>query len=226
MIHEPINALAWSFGALAMYAFAIKSGRSYRRTRNPLARMYYALGLTFGTALLFFGLPGLVTRDIHTLRITYFFADLFVQVSLQVQVWLLWFLGMRSHVRLSYLYLVTIPFSAALMTLQAMTSHVAVTNAPYMIVYADQSAVLILKSIIYAAIALPIGYFFVRETPRQTSLKAKTQSFMAGMTFIVICLAAITNNVFDNGSDTPRSSAVVATFFAVFLLVQLLGRRL
>ncbi len=141
---------------------------------------------------------------------------------MQVQVWLLWFLGLRSYVRLDYLYLVTIPFSAVLMTLQALTSQVTVDRSPYIIAYTDQMPVLILKSIIYVAIAMPIGYFLIRQVPKQTSFKSKLKSFVAGMTFIVICMAATSNNIFDKGNDTPDSIAVVFTFFIVFVIVQLL----
>jgi hypothetical protein len=221
-MHAPINAVAWSVGALALYIFSVRGLRSYRITRNPLARMYSVLGITFGTALFFFGVPALLTQDLRVLRYSYFFADLFVQISMQVQVWLLWFLGLQRRARLDYLYLMTIPFSAVLMTLQAMTSHVEISRSPYLVVYTDKPAVLILKSIIYVAIALPIGYFLIRQAPRQTSFRPRVKSFIAGMTFIVICLAATSNNIFDKGSDTPASATVVLTFFIIFAVVQLL----
>ena len=222
MTQVPINALAWSVGALALYIFVFRSWRTYRVTRNPLAQIYTLLALTFGTALFFFGVPALFTQNTHILRYTYFLADLFVQISMQVQVWALWFLGLRNYVRLDYIYMVTIPFSAVLMTLQAMTSHVSVSYSPYIITYSDQPVVLVLKSIIYVTIALPIGYLLLRQVPKQTSLKSKAKSLVAGMTFIVICLAATSNNIFDKGSDTPGSAAVVLTFFIVFVVVQLI----
>lgn len=226
--HVPVNAIAWSLGSLSSYVFTFKSWRSYRVTRNPLGRMYCVLGLTFGTALFFFGVPGLFTRDVHILRVTYFLADLFVQISMQVQLWLLWFLGLRNRVRLVYLYLISIPFSAVLMTLQAMTSHVSVSQSPYLIVCTDQTAVLVLKSIIYVVIALPVGYFFVRQAPHQVTLPTKIKTFLTGATFITVCLAATANNIFDKGSDTAGSAAVISLFFIIFLLVELLrpsGRR-
>lgn len=221
MIHVPINAVSWTIGALSCSMFSLKSWRSYKLTRNPLARMYCILGVVFGTALFFFGTPGLFTQDPHILRYTYFFADLFVQITLQVALWMLWFLGLRGRVRLDYLYLVSIPFSAVLLTLQAMTSQVAVSTEPYLLMYTDKPPVLALKSIIYMAIALPIGYFLLRQVPKQVSLKSKIKSFMAGMTYIVICLAATTNNLFDQGSDTVGSATVVAIFFTVFFFAQL-----
>jgi hypothetical protein len=222
MIHPPINAVTWSIGATALYTFGWKSWRSYRRTKNPLSRIYYILGLTFGTGLFFFGVPALFTDNLHILRYTYFLADMFVQITLQVALYLLWFLGLQGRVRLSRIYLVSIPFSAVLLTLQALTSQVGLSLSPHLVVYTDQPAVLILKSISYLTVAMPIGYFLIRQTPKQPSLRAKTKAFMSGMTFILVGLAATSNNLFDKGSDTVQSAAIVGCFFVFFLLVQLL----
>ncbi|HVX57647.1 MAG TPA: hypothetical protein VHA37_08010 [Candidatus Saccharimonadales bacterium] len=222
MIHLPLNAVAWSLGALAVYTFSVRSWRTYHLTQNPLARIYTVFGLTFGTALLFFGLPGLLSQNIHLLRYTYFLADLFVQISLQVALWLLWFLGLRAYLRLDYLYLVTVPFSAVLMTLQALTSQVQISRSPYLIIYTDRPVVLILKSVIYVVVAVPLGYFLLKQVPRQSSFKSKLKSFMAGMGFFIICAAATSNNIFDKGSDTQGSSAILCAFFVVLFLAQLL----
>lgn len=228
MIHVPINSITWSLGSLALYVFSLKSWWSYRRTKNPLAMMYCMIGLSFGTAMFFYGVPGLFTQNLKILRYAYFLADLFVQITMQIALWLLWFLGLRNRVRLDYIYVVTIPFSAVLMTLQALTSQVGLSLSPYLIVYIDQTPVLILKSIIYVGVAMPIGYFLIRQVPKQISLRSRLKTFMSGMTFIVVGLAATYNNVFDRGSDTKESATIIAIFFVIFLLVQLLrptGRR-
>ncbi|HEY5152599.1 MAG TPA: hypothetical protein VII55_01350 [Candidatus Saccharimonadales bacterium] len=224
MIHAPINAIAWSLGAIALYTFSFRSWRSYRRTKNPLAQMYYVLGTTFGTAMLFFGAPGLITQNPHILRYTYFTADFLVQISMQVQVWLLWFLGLRNQARLRTLLACTLPLSALSITLEVLTSNVTVSQSPHLIVYTDKTPVLILKSIIYLSIAIPLGYFFLRQVPHQTTPRAKIKSFMTGMFFIVVCLAATSNNIFDKGSDTVSSSTTIIVFFIIFLLAQLLRR--
>lgn len=221
MIHLPINAIAWSVGALTLYTFSIRSWRTYKRTQNPLAQMYSLISLTFGTALFFFGVPGLLTRDAHILLYTYFAADFFVQVTMQVGVWVLWFLGLRNSIFLRYLYLLTIPFSLVLLTWEVLTSHVSVSQSPYLIVYADKPPVLILKSIIYVAVALPIGYFLLRQVPKQVTWRAKLKSFTSGMIFIAVCLVATSNNIFDKGSDTPDSARTVLIVFIIFLLAQM-----
>ena len=221
MIHVPINSVTWTLGAGSLYMFSFNSWRAHRLTKNPLARMYYILGLSFGTALFFFGVPGLFTQNPHILRYTYFSADFFVQASMQVQVWILWFLGLRNRAPLRRLLAGTLPFSALLITLEVLTSHVAVSRSPYLIIYHDKPPVLILKSIIYVAIALPLGYFFLRRVPDQTTPRAKIKSLTAGLFFIVVCLAATSNNIFDKGSDTVSSSVTVLVFFIIFLLSQL-----
>ncbi len=222
MINVPINAITWSLGALALYTFAFKSWLSYRRTRNPIGQMYFLIGLTFGSGLFLFGVPGLLTQDPHILRYTYVLGDFFVQASIQVALWLLWFLGLRNRVRLGYIYMVSVPVSTVLITLEALTSQVSFNQSLNLIVYTDKPVVLILKSIMYICVAMPIGYLMIREVPRQISLRAKFKSLMAGMTFIVVGLAATSNNVFDKGSDTPQSAIIVAVLFLVFLVAQLL----
>lgn len=221
MIHLPINAITWSVGAATLYTFSFRSWRTYRRTQNPLAKMYYILSAAFGTALFFFGVPGLLTRDIHILRYTYFSADFFVQVSMQIQVWILWFLGLRNLVQLRYLYILSVPFSLVLLTWEVLTSHVGVSQSPYLIVYSDHLPVLILKSIIYVAIAMPIGYFLIRQAPLQVTWRAKVKSLASGMIFITVCLAATSNNIFDKGSDTPGSARTLLVVFVLFLIAQL-----
>ena len=218
---SPFNAYTWTWGGIAVYAFMIKSILSYRRTRNPIARIYIWLGLTFGTGLLFYGLPGLLTDNISILHYTYFVADIGVQLSLQFAVWLMWFLGMRLYVSLKYLLAVSLSLSFAIMIIEVMTSKVSISQSPHLIVYQDKLPVLILKSIIYVLVALPVGYFLLRQVPNQATAKAKIQSFISGLLFIIVCLAATSNNIFDKGSDTISSSTDLAIFFAVFLLAQL-----
>lgn len=221
MIHLPINAITWSVGAATLYAFSFRSWRTYRRTKNPLARMYSLISLAFGTGLFFFGAPGLLTQNPHILRYTYFSADFFVQLSLQIGVWILWFLGLRNAVALGYLYFLTIPFSLVLLTWEVLTSHVSVSQTPYLIIYSDHLPVLILKSVIYVTVAMPIGYFLIRQAPLQATWRAKVKSLASGMFFIAVCLAATSNNIFDKGSDTPGSARTLLVVFIVFLLAQL-----
>lgn len=222
MIHVPINAITWSLGFVAFCIFTLKSRNSYRLTKNPLARMYFWLGLSFATSLFFFGVPGLFTQNLHTLRISYFLADLFAQVTMQVGFWLMWFLGLRNRISLRLLLAFTIPFSVILMILQGLTSHVALSQSPYLIQYLDQTPVLILKSIIYGAVSLPLGFFFLRQAPSQLNPRAKIKSAAIGLAFVIVAIASISNCIFDKGSDTKGSATIVAIFFVIFIFAQLL----
>lgn len=220
----PINALTWTLGAISLYVFTFKSFFTYRRTKNPLANIYTWLSGVFGTGLLFFGLPGILTQNPHILHYTYFMADGFVELSMQLGVWLIWFLGLRTYVKLRYLLAVSIPFSAVLLTTEVLTSNVTVSKSPNLIVYTDHFPVLLMKSIIYIAVAIPIGFFLLRQVPNQTSISAKLKSLVAGLMFIIVCIAAVSNNIFDKGSDTVQSASELAVFFTVFLLAQLSRR--
>ncbi|HVA11066.1 MAG TPA: hypothetical protein VNG32_02765 [Candidatus Dormibacteraeota bacterium] len=189
-----------------------------------MARIYGLLGLSLGTALFFFGVPALLTNDTHTLKYTYFLADLFAQVAIQVEVWLLWFIGLRTNVKLRNLLAVTVPFSIVLLSAQLLTSFVTISTKPSLVIYTDKPLVLVLKSIIYMAIALPIGYFFLRQIPNQPSGRAKAKTLFSGLIFIILSSAATSNNILDKGSDTTTSATILGVFFALFLIVNLLPR--
>jgi hypothetical protein len=60
--------------------------------------------------------------------------------------------------------------------------------------------------------------------PHQTTLSSKLKSLVAGLMFIIVCIAAVSNNIFDKGSDTVQSATELAIFFTIFLVVQLSRR--
>lgn len=217
----PINAYTWTLGGIAIYAFTLKSYLSYRRGKNPLARIYTYLGLAFATGLLLYGLPGIITQNAHILRYTYFAADACVYIALQFGIWLLWFIGLRVYARLKYLLAITVPIAVASMVIEVMTSHVRVSQSPHLIIYSDTFPVSLLKSIMYIGVAFPLAYYLLKQVPNQVTMRAKFQSFISGMIFIIVSVAATSNNIFDKGSDTVQSSTELAIFFVIFLLAQL-----
>jgi hypothetical protein len=224
MFYTPLNGFTWSLGSVASWQFAIKALFSYRSNHNPLAGIYGLLGVSLGMALFFFGVPALVTNNVHMLKYTYFLADLFVQVTIQVEVWLLWFIGLRAHINLRNLLAVTVPFSIVLLSAELLTSFVTISTKPNLVIYTDKPLVLVLKSIIYMAIALPIGYFFLRQIPKQPYFLAKAKTLFSGLIFIILSSAATSNNILDKGSDTVSSATILGVFFALFLIVNLLPR--
>lgn len=217
----PLNAYTWTWGAIAVYAFTIRSYISYRRTKNPLAKIYTFVGLSFAMGLLFYGFPGLFTQSPHILNVTYFMADLFVQIALQFAVWLLWFIGLRVYLNLKYLLAITIPLSTVIMVLHVMTSQVSLSLSQNLIIYTDKFPVLLLKSIIYILVPLPLAFFLIKQVPNQSSARAKFQSLIAGAIFIAVMAASVSNNIFDKGSDTRGSCLSLAVFFTIFFLAQL-----
>ncbi len=205
-----------------MVMFAYKSWRSYRHTNNPLARIYFWITTTLSVAFVFFGLPPLFTENTHVLKYTYFMADLFVQLSMQAMAWLVWYVGLRGTVRLRTVILFTSLLSLCVLIAQLLTSQAFVSQAKHLVVYTDQMPALILKSLIYLSVGLPLGYFMLRQVGHQLSLRAKAKSFLAGIIFIVVSGAATYNNIFDKGSDTVGSTLVLAVIFLSFLIVSAL----
>ncbi len=225
MIYTPVNAFTWALGSLAAYVFAYKSWRTYKTTKNPLAQIYAWMTAGLATSFFFFGVPALLTNDTSILRYTYVMADILIQITLQLEMWLLWFLGLRNKIQLKYLLMTTSLFSIILLINEAMTSKVAISESPHLVVYSDVRSVLIMKSIIYIGIALPLGYFFLRQVPKQTTVQAKARLLVSALTFITLSVAATCNNLFSNGSDTLQSTSILAGFFVALLFVSLLPSR-
>jgi hypothetical protein len=217
----PLNSYAWTWGAIAVYAFTLKSYQTYRRTKNPLARIYTGVGFSFATALLFFGFPGFLTQNPHVLLYTYFMADIWVQTAIQFAAWQLWFIGTRTFLSLKYILSFTIPLSVIIMCIEVMTSKVYFSQSQNLIIEHDKPPVLILKSIIYILVSAPLAFYLLRQVPKQANFRAKYQSFIAGMIYIAVTLASVSDNVSDRGADTRDSCYALLVFFTIFLVAQL-----
>jgi hypothetical protein len=89
---------------------------------------------------------------------------------------------------------------------------------PHIVNYLDNTFVLVLQSIIYLSICLPVGYFFLLQIPRQPSAWLKIKSLLNAVIFISISLAATWNNLFDKGADTKNSAIFLAVIFMIFLV--------
>ncbi|MFI5271191.1 MAG: hypothetical protein ACHQT9_04060 [Candidatus Saccharimonadales bacterium] len=217
----PINAYSWTFGAIAVYAFTIKSIASYERTRNPLARIYSFLGFFFGTAMLFFGFPAFLTSNESILKYTSFSADVSLEISVLLSLWLTWFIGLRQYISLKYIIGFIFPLSVLALTMEFFTSSAHVSQNPHLVQYTNTMSVLILQSIIYALVAFPLSYFLLKHVPDQITLRAKFQSLVSGLIPLIVASAGISNNIFDKGSDTKQSAIELSIFFAIFFLAQL-----
>lgn len=217
----PINAYSWTWGAIAVYAFTIKSTLSHRRTKNPVARIYSWLGFWFATGMLFYGAPGFFTNDISVLKHTYFVADICIQTSMQFGVWLAWFIGLRSYISLKYLLGISIPLSILTMIIEYSTSMVHVSQNPHLLQYTDIFTLLVLKTITYTLVGLPLAVLLLRQVPNQTTLRSKFQSLVSGLIPVIVVGAAVSDNIFSKGSDTVESSIELIIFFTVFFVAQL-----
>ncbi len=219
MFYTPINGITWTIGGITTSQFGIKALLNYKNNRNPIARIYGWLGIALGIGLFFFGIPALLTNNTDALKYTYFLADLFVQLCIQIQVCLLWFLLLRSFVKLRYLLLISTTFSAVLLVIQFLTSTAMLSASHNLVIYQDKPIVLILKSIIYIGVSFPVGFFFLRQIPNSPTLRSKFKSLFSGLIFLILSTAATSNNLFDKGSDTVSSSLTLGVFFSLFIIV-------
>ncbi len=226
MFGIPYNSIAWLLGFFAVYTFGFRSLLAYRETGNQVAKIYFGMTMAYGLGFFTYGILGVFTLDPNKLLISYVLGDLGVQIGIQFQVWLLWFIGLRNRLRLRYLLIASFSFSTILMILEAYTSKVSVSPSPLLFVSVDIPVVLVMKCILYIAICWPLGYFFLTQSRLQPTTRAKVTSISTGLLFLIVSGAAVLNSITSGGSDTYESSLIDAGIFLIFWIVNLIPRKL
>lgn len=225
MFDIPYNALSWLLGSLAVFTFGFKSLAAYRETGNKVAKIYFGMSMAFGAGFFFYGIVACFTLDTSAIRISYLLGDLGVQIGIQFQVWLLWFIGLRHKIRLRILLLLTSSISGVIMIVESFTSQVAIRLEPLLFISSDEPIALILKCVLYIFVTWPLGYFFLSQAKIQATTKAQLTSTATGLIFIVVSAAAVFNSITNGGSDTYESSIINAVIFVMFLTANLLPRQ-
>lgn len=180
--------------------------------------MYGIIALLMGTSFFFFGVPNLFTQDTNILLKTYYLADLFAQLGILAQTRLLWFIGFKNKLNWLVIAIPTLLWSVTIMLLEThlLPSHVVIDTSARLVLYIDQTPVLYMKSILYAAVAFPISYFFIRQGFTQKVFKAKINSIAAGMVFLFVSVSSIQNALFTQGSDTKQTTITNTILFLTF----------
>lgn len=224
MHHIAFNGVPWTIASVLVYRFGIKGYRSYRKSKNPLSKIYGFLGLTLGTSLFFYGVPILITINADIIKYTYFIGDLFAQIAMQINIWLLWFIVFRYRVRLRNILIFSVPYSVILLAIQLKTSYITYSYNPLIVGYNDHTSLIILKSIIYIGVAWPLGFFFLHQLPSQPDLLTKFKSLIIGGMFILISGIATYQEITDKGADTYNSALFSLVIFLVFLAGSLIPK--
>ena len=222
MFGIPYNSMAWLIGAVSVFLFSWKSFLAYKESGNQIARIYFWLSMAFGIGFLAYALPPIFVRDENIIKITYILSEAGVQIGLLIQIWLLWFIGLRNKVRLRYLYAVGVPYSAAIILIEALTSTVTINPAPLLIAQSDITIALIMKYINFFVICWPLGYFFIVQAKLQPTTKARITSITTGLIFIIVSAGAITAG----GGDTVTSSLIDGIIFFFFIIINLIPKRI
>lgn len=221
----PYNSITWILGSLALMAFGLRSFFAYRESGNEIAKIYCGISLSFAVGFLLFGLPAVFTIDTTKLIKTYVLSEAFIQLGMQFQVWLLWFIGLRNRVRLRYLLLASGLMSASIVVIEAFTSRYKIMTNPLFFVSMDIPLALIMKSILYIAVCWPLGYFFIVQARHQASFRSKLTSYVTGLVFLIISAGAVASCITSGGGDTYSSSVIDSIVFIGFLVVNLIPRR-
>lgn len=214
--NPPINAIAYSFGALTMFIYAIRGFYSYRQTHNPLAQIYVSVGLTLGLSFFWWGIPPLFSTNPHLLIYGQYLADSFLQLCFVAMARLLWFFGFRDHLKFRYLAIPIILWGIPLVASDILYSTVTIIGD--IAAYHDAFITLVLKSIIYIAVPWPVGYFYMKQGLKQPELLNRLKLISMGLVYVLISAFAVLDNL-NGGADTQADSIGRIVIFALFLLI-------
>ncbi|MEO7617344.1 MAG: hypothetical protein ABIS59_00720 [Candidatus Saccharibacteria bacterium] len=226
-MHEiPYNSYSWFLGFIALFAFSLRSLAAYNETGNQVAKIYSRMSMAFAFGFLFFAIPMALTLDPAVLTHYYPLSEIPVQIAVQLEIWLLWFIGLRSKIHLRYLLMVSIPLSIIIIGTEIATSHFVVTQNPLIATSVDILFVSFLKSLLYIMISWPLGFFFIAQAKLQPTLRAKITSVMTGLVFLIVSLGAVASSFTSGGGDTYSSTVIDGILFVMFSVVNLMPRRI
>jgi hypothetical protein len=217
----PLNSVSWTLGSVALGVFGFRCYRNYQATRNPIAGSGAYIGLFICIAWFWFGVPVFFTRDPQILLVTYCINTTFIQLSYLAQAYLLWFLGLRSRVRLSVVMAVVAIWATINMIIEIMSSRVVVTGGLIPVQFIDTYPLAIVKSILYVGVSVPIGFLFIRLASKENVLKSKLRSIAIGLAFISVSCSKAWGNITAQGRDSVLTATVDIVMFSVLLIALL-----
>ncbi len=221
--NPPINAYTWTIGALGMFVYVIKSLLSYRKTHNPLGLIYASIGVGLGLGFLCFGVMGFFSTDTTVLLKADQLGELFIQIGMIGEAWLLWYIALRGRIRFLYILIPTLIMNIAIVvTVFHYTQLVVVNNV---MVSIDAPITSLLKTIIYIVIPWPTGYILIKQGLAQSTFIAKARLVSIGLAYFFVTIYAIISNWTTHGGDSPTGSVIALVFFSIFLIVTLWPRR-
>jgi hypothetical protein len=165
----PYNSFSWFLGFVGLFLFSLRSLAAYKETGNQVAKIYSRMSMAFALGFLFFAIPMALTLDPAVLTKYYTLSEIPVQIAVQLEIWLLWFIGLRNKIHLRYLLLVSIVLSIIIIGTEIGTSHFVITQNPLIATSVDILFVSFLKSILYIMISWPLGFFFIAQAKLQKS---------------------------------------------------------
>lgn len=220
----PINTIGWGMGALALLLFGYKSWSGYKDSGSYLNKYFGLFGFVMGAAFILLSVPSFFTKDTDVLRATYLASDLLVYTGFMLQVPILWFVGLKNRVRLSFL--LTLAVSIAAVAWVDNVRHFDVVAAGKIVEFYDSVLSLQLQTSLLLLIIIPIGLFFLVQATkgllgrRRKQLVAKP--FVIGIAYVVVGSIVAVNNMQDRGLDSVESGLTNIVVFTAMIIALLL----
>lgn len=219
----PINSLAWTLGAIATMAVAIRSFVTYKRSYSQLTGFIFWFAFLISIGLFFFGLPSLFTFDISILHATYKIGEVFMYASFIAQGAILWSLMLRQYVSV---YAVTIPVALIGFAtwLYALNRSVLFLEDNF-VGYWEPRICNYLLAALFFALFIPVGLHFIRAMVRQTGFKNRLVPFGLGIVYASTGLFAGIHLIVVRNISALETSWMYMSFYIFLLMVTVWPRR-
>lgn len=218
----PASSISWLIGATGALTFGIKSFVRYHYSRNELTRYTAWFSLMVGLALVLFSVPSFFTLDPRTLLNIDLVGEGLFYVGLIFEAAIMWCLILRSYWPMRWLtvpvgviglaaWLYAIPHARILV----MNDFITGTN-PTFTNWATAA--------LMVGLFVPVGLYFLRQTPRQNGRKAVLTSAVVGLVYVGIGLVAGGFEIVTGELMTRTSVVGYDIFFTILLIVALWPR--
>jgi len=224
----PSNVLPWFVASLALLVLSLRAWLHTRKVPSPITNHFVTTGLLAGSALAFYSIPSLISRDPAILRLGFIFGIPLLYAMLVYQSHYLWYGVLNKRIPFSLIFVPALAiglFTAFHELSYAFTDNVHVAHN--VLIFRFDAVSRYLQSVLLLMVVIN-GLSFVIQSRGVEKLSGKLRLISVGLLYILLALSSIVDNVFYHGeNDAPLilyGYVVAAMIFTASLVIVMLRK--
>lgn len=214
----PLNMAAWFYGGIMLLLFTLKSFRTHQKGGNLLNLHFSRFMLFVGIGLMLYAGAPLLTDNTSVLVVTMSLADSIIMLSMIFQAKVCQALRIFSD-----LVFRIVAFGIGAISLGSLylgISYTQIKFEPFVISHIMHPLNGWLQSLVFIAVLVPTGYFFIKSGLKQTGLLTVFKVTGFGTAYLLSSLVSVINYGVLHGQDSiPSAIATGITFTILFLII-------